>query len=140
MFIQMRRNGARAIGYLRTFRYGLALWFNHIRYPENIWYGGSIKRETALRMVGKGWSAFINNIYDAKPRHTKIVDVKEKFATLRVYTSYAPDWFEDLIWHYEAKSAETCEQCGKPGEIRKNRGWYLTLCDNCDKISREKVE
>jgi hypothetical protein len=130
----------RAIVYLETFYYRMVLWFNHMRYPESIWYGGSIKRETALKMVGKGWSGLINNIYDAKPKHTKIVDVKEKFATLRVYTSYAPDWFENLIWHYEGKSSETCEQCGKPGKIRENRGWYLTLCEDCGRISREEVK
>jgi hypothetical protein len=84
-------------------------------------------------MVGKGWSKLINNIYDAKPRRTKIIDVKEKYASLRVYTTYSPEWFDDLIDYYDHESETICEYCGKPGKVRLDRGWYKTLCDDCDK-------
>lgn len=118
--------------YLRIY-YKFRLFLNHIRYPQSIWYGGSIKREHALDMVGKGWSKLINNIYDAKPRRTKIIDVKEKYASLRVYTTYSPEWFDDLIDYYDHESETICEYCGKPGKVRLDRGWYKTLCDDCDK-------
>jgi len=114
------------------------MWIKHIRYPQSIWYGGSIKREHALNRVGKGWSKLINNIYDAKPKHAKIIDIKEKYATLRISTTYAPEWFNDLVEYYESESAKICEQCGKTGKVRLDRGWYLTLCDDCDKIDKEK--
>jgi len=116
----------------------LKVWLNHIQYPENVWYGGGLKRESALRSVGKGWSKLINNLYDAKPKGTNVQQVKEKYATLRFYVSNAPEWYFDLIDYYEEESSKICEECGKPGKVRLDRGWYLTLCDDCDKIDREK--
>jgi hypothetical protein len=117
--------------------YKLRLFFNHIQYPENVWDGGGYKRESALRSVGKGWSKLINNLYDAKPKYTNVQQVKEKYGTLRFYVSSAPEWYFDLIDYYEEESSKICEQCGKPGKLRLDRGWYLTLCDDCDRIDKE---
>ena len=115
------------------------VWLNHIRYPENIWYGGSITREHALGSVGKGWSKIINNLYDAKPKYTNVVTVKEKYGTLRFYCSREPEWYDDLIEYYEHESGKICERCGKPGKLRsENRYWILTLCDDCDKLDSEQ--
>lgn len=107
------------------------MWLKHIKNPENVWYGGGLKRETALRSVGKGWSKIIHNLYDAKPKHTNVMQVKEKYAGLRFYISGAPEWYNDLIEFYEGKSLETCEQCGKKGKPREDLSWMLTLCDDC---------
>ena len=112
------------------------MWLKHIKNPENVWYGGGLKRETALHSVGKGWSKLINNLYDAKPKYTRVMQVKEKYATLRFYVSSAPEWYFDLIDYYEQKTATICEQCGKPGKSRLDRGWWLTLCDECDKLDK----
>jgi hypothetical protein len=118
--------------------YRIIMFYKHLRYPKSIWYGGSISREDALCSVGKGWSKLINNLYDAKPKRVKVVQVKEKYGTLRFYTSYSVEWFEDLVSYYENyESARICEQCGKEGKTRFDRSWYLTLCDECDKIDRE---
>jgi hypothetical protein len=114
------------------------LWLKHIRYPKNVWYGDSIKREHALGMVGKGWSKLINNLYNAKPKHTNVQQVKEKYGTLRFYVSSAPEWYFDLIDYYEEESSKICEQCGNPGKVRLDRYWYLTLCDECDRLDKEK--
>jgi hypothetical protein len=111
--------------------YHLIMLYKRLRYPENVWYGYGLKRESALKSVGGGWSKLINNLYDAKPKHTIVTQVKEKFGTLRFYISNAPEWYYDLIDHYEQESATICEQCGKDGKTRLDRGWYLTLCDEC---------
>jgi hypothetical protein len=110
---------------------------NKIRYPENVWYGGSLKKENALHCVGKGWSKLINNLYDAKPKDVKIWQVKEKWGTLHFYTSGAPKWYDDLIDYYGHESGRICEQCGNPGKLRTDRYWIVTLCDECDKIDRD---
>ena len=123
--------------YLITYG-NLRLWLNHIRYPENVWYGGGLSRESALNMVGKGWSNIINRLYDAKPKNVQVTQVKEKYGTLRFYVSSAPEWYFDLIDYYEEKSGIICEQCGELGKMREDRGWVLTLCDDCDKINKER--
>lgn len=64
----------------------------------------------------------------------QILQAKEKFGTLRYYTSHSDDWdgdsdaFEQLISEAEDLSGYTCEMCGKPGTSRLG-GWIKTLCD-----------
>lgn len=103
----------------------------------------SISRKTALRCVGKGWAGIINSIYDAKPRNISILQVKEKFGELRVYTgSYRKnqDWFQDLIECYTDLSTRTCEVCGKIGKRRSDVGWILTLCNEHYDERKEQYE
>lgn len=92
----------------------------------------SISRKRALKSVGDGWAGIINRIYDAKPRNIDILQVKEKFGELRVYTgSYkiGQDWFQDLIECYTDLSTRICEVCGKAGKRRSDLRWILTLCN-----------
>lgn len=115
----------------------LRLWLKRLRHPENIWYGGSIKRENALRSVGPGWAKLINNLYDAKPKGVRVVQVKEKYGYLHFYIFSGPRWYDDLIHHYELESMKICEQCGKPGKLRGDLGWILTLCKEHYKETKE---
>ena len=59
-----------------------------------------------------------------------VVQVKEKYGTLRYYTNGHNDAIEKLISKAEAQSAKTCEQCGKKGKMRIG-GWYRVLCNEC---------
>lgn len=53
--------------------------------------------------------------------------VKEKFGTLHFYMSSSTDEMDAIVWEAEQKSAEVCEECGKPGKLR-GRGWRYTAC------------
>ena len=57
--------------------------------------------------------------------------VKEKYGTLRFYTSVIYDWMGPCIENAEFLSGRTCEYCGEAGEIRHIRGWYITRCEDC---------
>ena len=46
------------------------------------------------------------------------VQIKEKFGTLRFYTSGGNDQIYGMIRMAESMSAVTCEQCGAPGKTR----------------------
>ncbi len=66
---------------------------------------------------------------DEKPTRLYYVEqIKEKFATLRFYMDQEPDGVDNLIAAAEAKSSQTCETCGDPGEPR-SMGWHKTCCD-----------
>ena len=54
--------------------------------------------------------------------------IKEKFGTLRVYTSLYDEEISEVISNYEELSGETCEICGAPGKLRGG-GWIKCLCD-----------
>jgi Zn finger protein HypA/HybF involved in hydrogenase expression len=67
----------------------------------------------------------------------EIHQIKEKFGTLRFYfgTTKKYGTVESNIMYAierwaEAVSANTCEQCGKHGELRE-MSWIRTLCDEC---------
>lgn len=56
--------------------------------------------------------------------------VKEKYGTLRFYLSGAPVECDAIVDEAERKSAETCEECGKPGKV-VGGGWLYCRCREC---------
>lgn len=86
---------------------------------------------------GNGWYDILDELFDKLSQYKSLylVQVKEKFAGLRVYFDADNESDYDSAYKYieEAykKSVKTCEYCGKPGEIR-NGGWLTTLCDECN--------
>ena len=63
------------------------------------------------------------------PKHFYVVQCKEKFGGLRFYITCAPKEICDMIHVAESESYNICEECGKPGKLRDDLGWWLTLCD-----------
>jgi hypothetical protein len=68
--------------------------------------------------------------------------IKEKFGTLRFYytviikdentvddTTF--DIVSDIVSSAERQSENTCESCGKHGELCTNGGWLKTCCPEC---------
>lgn len=63
-----------------------------------------------------------------------VLQIKEKFGTLRFYMSYYTDEIEELIKEAEEQSAKTCELCGKEGRVGIRNGWWVTRCQDCAPI------
>jgi hypothetical protein len=57
-----------------------------------------------------------------------VMQVKEKFGTLRFYADGGDTTTYCMINMAESMSSCTCEQCGSPGILRSSR-WARTLCD-----------
>lgn len=100
--------------------------------------------------VDKGWALIVlqchKELKHLDPKY-KISQIKEKFGGLRYYfdSSFDFDSTTRKIMDYVVEAAEhrcsqTCEICGSGGELRKNNGWYKTLCDehNPDTLKKEK--
>ena len=58
----------------------------------------------------------------------EILQVKEKFGGLRVYTNQANDAIRQRLGAAAEESFRTCEACGQPGQLREGRS-IKTLCD-----------
>jgi hypothetical protein len=89
--------------------------------------------EHAKACVGPGWHGLLDGLVPkllALGWDGHVAQVKEKFGGLRFYVGAATDEVHDAINEAEAKSFETCEQCGAPGKPRDG-GWIKTLCDSC---------
>jgi hypothetical protein len=89
-----------------------------------------------------GWKGILNDLFEKIDRHVqgewrtgtddepgfRVTQVKEKWATLRVYCWGLDDQIEAWIDEAEEASGRTCELCGKPGKVF-GRSWYMTRCD-----------
>ena len=81
--------------------------------------------------VGDGWLGLVEEmIIELKSSgfDGEILQIKEKFGTLRVYLSEIHEEADAIVRRAEHKSAHICESCGKPGELRGPR-WFTTLCE-----------
>lgn len=97
---------------------------------------------------GPGWNQLIlaltYSLIAVYP-DVKVVQIKEKFGTLRYYIDPPPvehyGVLYEIIGDYERLSALTCELCGAKtdaGTRRFRGGWIRTLCDDCfENASRE---
>lgn len=89
-----------------------------------------------------GWYDILERLCeDVYAMRPKVMQIKEKFGTLRFYASFPSDYAEqgwERIRQAEQESAEICEICGEPGELRIIDGWRDTLCDKCHKRQLEK--
>jgi len=82
-----------------------------------------------------GWYELLDNmmaeIQEKDPNKViKFSQLKEKFGGLRAYIQSGTDEIYDIIDKYENLSYTVCEKCGKPGKIRNDLSWILTLCDD----------
>lgn len=64
----------------------------------------------------------------------EVVQVKEKFGSLRFYTDGGTNSIYNRINKAEGDSSATCEKCGKqPAKSTTERSWIKTLCEECSK-------
>ena len=81
--------------------------------------------------IDNGWFKIIDELLEKiQSYNIKIIDIKEKFGGLRVYTTPYDEEAQEIINYYESLSYDTCERCGNVGESRPT-GWIRTLCDRC---------
>lgn len=103
---------------------------------------GDYTLEEALASVGKGWGPIVEQLWrlcKAQNPPVAVLQVKEKFGGLRFYIGGATEEVWDAITKGENESYKTCEDCGKPGEVRP-LSWVLTLCDACYEKHKNRQE
>ena len=114
---------------------------NDIRLDKGGWYGC---------IVNDGWKDIVL-LTDAMLVHIdpeyKIQQVKEKFGTLRYYYSTQKMYgsierkiMDAIVDAAEYRSQYVCESCGGMGELRNNKRWLRTLCDDCYKSNKRSKE
>jgi hypothetical protein len=94
--------------------------------------------------VGDGWRDLVETavgriataVAAAPQGSLKLGQIKEKFATLRIYldrrralSDQTNAAIDEAIELAEARSACTCETCGAEGRLFKSGGWFVTACD-----------
>jgi hypothetical protein len=89
--------------------------------------------------IGPGWEKILADnlpelskiVKDSKLDDFRIIQVKEKFGGLRIYTNYSIKKIDDWVEKMEILCSESCEKCGAPAQLYAD-GWWRTLCDECE--------
>ena len=82
----------------------------------------------------KGWYPLIRELIeklDKLPEEIEVLQVKEKYATLRFYVNGVSEKAYGIIEDYSLFSGHICEYCGEfwTAEVRESHHWYKTLCN-----------
>jgi len=91
------------------------------------WY--EITKELSEKLE-KEIQKFIDKNPDFKC-HPCAFQMKEKFGFGRFYMTSQTEVMDKYIDEWKDKTCITCEECGKPGELCSDRGWYRTMCPDC---------
>jgi len=101
---------------------------------------------TVYWQFGYGWDTLISNLAAAIDREIErdpslaegdtpfqILQMKEKFGTLRFYYGGGNERIRGLVDMTEKLSGSVCEICGSLGTLcqRTNGSWVKTLCEDC---------
>lgn len=77
-----------------------------------------------------------NNLRKKLTGGQMVTDVKEKYATLRIY-AYAGKEMDEIITRAENECDATCQECGGNDSVRTVGGrWYENLCVQCSPPKR----
>lgn len=86
--------------------------------------------EEVASSVYPGWhdliESMLNDMFDAG-WDGELLQIKEKFGTLRVYLNGSSDEVHARIAQAEHESGVTCRECGQPGEMDGD-GWLKVSC------------
>jgi hypothetical protein len=78
--------------------------------------------------------------YKVRKRLTKgqmVTDIKDKFATLRIYGHFG-EGIEKIVGKAEDECFATCEKCGSQNKVRTvGKNWFYNLCKSC-RYSKKK--
>lgn len=99
-------------------------------------------RETLMAFgfsCGPGWLPLIQGclanlrliVEEDGLKDLRVIQVKEKYGQLRIYTNKGNDRVWDLLLRAEAASGQICERCGGPSQVAWKGGWLTTLCPVC---------
>jgi hypothetical protein len=76
-------------------------------------------------------SRFWYSVRQKLTRGQIITDIKDKFASLRIYGCYG-DEIDEIITKAEDECYETCEKCGSKQKVKAfGKGWIYNLCKSC---------
>ena len=104
------------------------------------YYGNRDKEQYFIGAAfGPGWNDIVLDLHNKLVKEYPdyfIAQIKEKFATLRYYTGPLSELGWGYIREAEDLSAITCEECGRPGSLREDGHWILTLCDWDHKVGK----
>jgi len=92
--------------------------------------------------IEKGWEPIVEKAAAALKElddSIELMQVKEKFGGLRMYTNSYSDEVDAILREAEEEASNTCEFCGATEQVSCKGSWLKTLCDTChEKRNKER--
>jgi hypothetical protein len=88
--------------------------------------------EKWLPTLDRGFQQMSDIVKREKLDDFRIVQVKEKFGGLRVYSRYSIDEIDKIIERMEDEVETICEKCGSLEGKWRTDGWMRVTCDKCE--------
>lgn len=114
-------------------------WFLFLKYPF-IGYSHGVtwldempigwKKAFGAQMCKEIKAALLREGGQKALKEYRIIQVKEKYGSLRWYDEYGNDEVSDIIAKYECISEYTCCVCGRPAKYQ-TQGWICPYCEDC---------
>lgn len=126
------------------------------RYPNQFSDRSQIACPPGWITLFQNTCAAIKTVMDSYPSGAidfKWVQVKEKFAELRLYNQfkfsdsidtetkdYITAFFNSIVQSAEGASSSICQYCGV-SEVHKysRNGWISTVCGDCEKLTNDEI-
>jgi hypothetical protein len=87
--------------------------------------------EPLVRRLAEKLETLILQLSEEERPKYYCLQCKSKLAGLRHYMSAQTPEMTAAIAQAEEESVRTCENCGKPGEVREHNHWLRVECDRC---------
>jgi len=102
---------------------------NYIAQQQTYYKGKNISDDFFRKKLNEDYEAALKSLENAKQQLPKVVQVKEKYGSLRFYVDNGNATVFLLINYAELMSETICEVCGNVAEI-SNKGWQRALCNS----------
>ncbi len=98
--------------------------------------------------IDNGWYALVRDTLDKVEGECRVMPederptveaIEQKYGTLRAYLTTTTPALDRIIFKAEEQSETTCEKCGRPGLLRQDEMWWVTLCHVCARERAEKA-
>ena len=74
---------------------------------------------------------FWNKVRSKLTKNQMVTDIKDKYASLRIYGYFGPE-IEEIVKKAENECYRTCERCASKENVRTvGKGWLYNLCKSC---------
>ena len=100
----------------------LDTWLDDMPGGWRVAFGNKMCEEIKQALIVEGDEKLLNEY--------RLLQIKEKFGTLRWYTNWTTNEIEDIVHKYEDLSWNTCIECGKPSKYH-SIGWIAPYCEEC---------
>lgn len=109
------------------------IWPRWVPMPAKRWIHWLATGNSVVRVRSRFWHK-VKNLFTGG---MMVTDVKDKYASLRIY-AFGNDKIDEIIKKATRECSETCESCGSKDSVEIcGKHWYYNLCIKCRNLKEQ---